>query len=68
MTISNPSLFLRAGDVVESSRWPEPLQVDLVEPLGDDHVHLVGALLHSQTHIDQVLPLPEAAQLRPLRL
>ncbi len=68
MTLSNPSLFLRAGDVVESARWPEPLQVDLVEPLGDDHVRLVGALLRSQTHIDQVLPWPEAARLRPLRL
>jgi len=68
MTISNPSLLLQPGDVVEARRWPEPLKVDLVEPLGDDYVRLVGALLHSQTHIDQVLPVQEAAQLHPLRL
>ena len=68
MTISNPSILLQPGDVVEARRWPEPLQVDLVEPLGNDYVRLVGALLRSHTHVDQVLPLPEAAQLRPLRL
>ncbi|MBO9369037.1 MAG: DUF3883 domain-containing protein [Chloroflexi bacterium] len=62
------ALSIRAGDVVEGSRWPEPLQIDLIEPVGKGHVRLVGALLHSQSHIDQVLPLQEAAHLRPLRL
>jgi len=60
-------LSIQPGDIVEAGRWPEPLQVDLVEALGDGYVRLVGALLHSHAHIDQVLPLPEAAQLRPLR-
>jgi glyoxylase-like metal-dependent hydrolase (beta-lactamase superfamily II) len=60
-------LSIQPGDIVEAGRWPEPLQVDLVEALGDGYVRLVGALLHSHAHIDQVLPLLEAAQLRPLR-
>ncbi|MEJ5310782.1 MAG: helicase-related protein [Anaerolineae bacterium] len=68
MIQSNPSFLLQANDVVEAPRWPEPLKVDLVEPVGDAYVRLVGALLRSHTHVDQVLPLSEAAQLRPLRL
>ena len=67
-SIDLDALSIRAGDVVEGSRWPEPLQIDLIEPVGKGHVRLVGALLHSQSHIDQVLPLQEAAHLRPLRL
>ncbi|RME89116.1 MAG: DUF3883 domain-containing protein [Anaerolineae bacterium] len=61
-------LSIHAGDVIQSSRWPEPVKVDLVEPLGEGYVRLVGALLYNHTHIDQVLPFQEAVQLRPLRL
>ncbi len=62
------ALSIRSSDVVEGSRWPEPLQIDLIETVGKDYVRLVGALLRSHAHVDQVLPLQEAAQLRPLRL
>ncbi|MGQ9834347.1 MAG: DEAD/DEAH box helicase, partial [Candidatus Villigracilaceae bacterium] len=62
------TLFIRAGDVIEGSRWPEPLQIDLVETVGNSHVRLVGALLRSQAHIDQLLPIQEAVKLRPFRL
>jgi superfamily II DNA or RNA helicase len=61
-------MLIRPGDIVQASRWPEPLKVDLVEPFGDDYVRLVGVLMNARTHIDQVLPLQEVAQLRPLRL
>ncbi|BCX03094.1 MAG: helicase [Candidatus Roseilinea sp.] len=64
----NIEISIQPGDILRSSRWPEPVKVDLVEPFGDAYVRLVGALLHAHTHIDQVLPLEEVAQLRPLRL
>lgn len=62
------TLSIRAGDIIEGSRWPEPLQIDLVETVGNSHVRLVGALLHSQVHVDQLLSIPEAVKLRPFRL
>ncbi len=66
--MNSNALSIRPGDVVEGSRWPEPLQIDLIEAAGKNHVRLVGALLHSRTYINQILPLQEAARLRPFRL
>ncbi len=66
--MNSNTLSIRPGDVVEGSRWPEPLQIDMIEPVGKDYVRLVGVLLRSRGHIDQVLPLQEATHLRPLRL
>ena len=60
------NLAIQAGDVVEGSRWREPVKIDLIEPLGDAYIRVVGALLHSQTHVDQVLPIAEAVRLRPV--
>ncbi len=60
-------ISLQPGDIVDSPRWREPVKVDLIEPIGDTYIRIVGALLHSREHVDQVLPVAEAAQLRPTR-
>ncbi len=64
----NPTLPLQPGDIIQAPRWPEPVRIDQVQPLADGYLRLVGVMLRSRQHVDQVLPLPEAAQLRPLRL
>ncbi len=57
-------LQLHPGDIVEASHWPEPLQIDKIVPLGEDHVRLIGALLHSRRHVDQIIRLEELRQLQ----
>jgi len=59
---------IRPGDVVEALRWREPFKIELIEKVGDDVVRLVGFLLLSRTHVDQLLTREEVARLRPLRL
>jgi len=61
-------LPFRSGDIVTGSRWNEPLKIDMVEPIGTTYVRIVGALLQSRRHIDQMLPIAEAAALRPMRI
>ena len=55
--------LLQPGDIVEAPNWPEPLQVDKVVPLGAGYVRLIGALLHSRQHVDQIIRLEELHQL-----
>jgi len=56
--------IIQPGDVVEAPNWPEPLQVDKVVALGGGYVRLVGALLHSRQHVDQIFRLEELHQLQ----
>ncbi len=60
-------ISIHPGDIVKGPRWSEPLQVDLVEPIGEKHVRLVGVLLESGRHVDQVLTREQAAALQPHR-
>jgi len=45
---------LKAGVIIEGSKWPEPIEVKKVENLGND-VRLVGAMIRSKDHIDSIL-------------
>jgi len=58
---------IKPGQVVEGPRWPEPVEVKLVEDLGD-YVRLVGATTHSGEHVDQLIPRQELAQLQIARV
>jgi superfamily II DNA or RNA helicase len=49
--------------IIQGPRWPEPIKVDLVENLGE-YIRIVGVLVNSRTHIDQVLPKSELDQLK----
>ncbi len=52
-------LPIQPGDIIQSPHWPHPLKIDRVEPLGQTHVRVVGSLLHTGQHIDQILPRDE---------
>jgi len=54
---------IQAGHIIQSPRWPEPVEVKLVEDMGD-YVHLVGATTGSGEHVDQLIPREELAQLQ----
>ncbi|MGB8312340.1 MAG: hypothetical protein WCE81_10860 [Halobacteriota archaeon] len=47
-------MTIKDGDVVQSPRWPEPIEVNLVEELGD-YARIVGVTLHSRQHIDDLI-------------
>ena len=58
---------IQPGHTIQGPRWPEPVDVKLVEDLGD-YVHLVGATTRSGEHVDQLLPRQELAQLQIARV
>ena len=55
------------GDIIEGDRWPEPIEVNLIEPIGD-RIRIVGVTINSRTHIDQLLTNEEAEGLRSKKL
>jgi len=58
---------IQPGHIIQSPRWPEPVEVKLVEELGD-YVRLVGATVTSGQHVDQLLPRSEADGLTAARV
>ena len=58
---------IQPGHVIQGPRWPEPVEVKLVEDLGD-YVHLVGATTNSGEHVDQLIPRQELSQLQVARI
>ena len=46
---------IKAGDVIRGSHWPEPVEVKLVEEVGE-YLRLVGATTGSGDHVDQLIP------------
>ncbi|TET99576.1 MAG: DEAD/DEAH box helicase, partial [Dehalococcoidia bacterium] len=58
---------IKPGHVVQGPRWPEPVELKLVEDLGD-YIHLVGATTRSGEHVDQLIPRQELAQLQIARV
>ncbi len=50
------------GSLLRGPRWPEAVEVKLVENLGD-YIRLVGVAIKSRNHIDQLIPRDEMAQL-----
>lgn len=45
---------IKPGDIIQSPRWDEPIEVKLVENLGD-YVKLIAVTVHSRKHIDQLI-------------
>ena len=45
---------IKSGDIVESHQWPEPVEVNLVNDMGE-YVQLVGSTVRSRAHIDSLL-------------
>lgn len=57
------SLDIQSGSIIQGSRWPEPIKVDLIEDLGE-YIRIVGATTNSRVHIDQVLLKSEISELK----
>lgn len=58
---------IKIGDTIQSNRWPEPVEIDLLEEMGE-YVRLVGSTIHSRSHIDDTLPRAEAEALETTKL
>jgi hypothetical protein len=41
------------GTVIEGPFWPEPVEIKKVDRVGE-RVHIIGATIYSNTHIDQL--------------
>lgn len=60
---------INKGDVIRGPRWPEPVEVNLVEILNAGaYVRVVGATLHSRTHVDNLLDEEAVAQIQHNRV
>jgi len=53
---------IKPGSVVHSTRWPEPVVIDMVEDLGE-YVRIVGAEINSRRYINEVLSKAEFGSL-----
>ncbi len=49
---------IKQGSTIKGSNWPEPVEVKLIEDMGE-YVHLVGVTVHSRDSIDDVIPREE---------
>ena len=47
-------MYIQPGNIIQGPRWPEPVEVKLAEDHGE-YVRIVGATVHSQSHIDQFI-------------
>ena len=54
---------IKSGDIIESHNWPEPVQIDLVEEVGE-YVRLVGSTVHSREYINAMLTRDEVSELQ----
>lgn len=59
--------MIRNGDIVQSARWPEPVEVNLIEE-DDDYVRIVGVMQPSRQHVDDLISHDEFASLIPQKL
>ena len=55
-------IVLKPGDIVQGPYWPEPVEVKLVENLGD-YTHILGQTTVSKEHVDQLIPREEIRNL-----
>ena len=55
---------IRAGDIIQSPHWPEPIEVNLVEEYGS-YIRIVGRTISGHS-VDQMLPLADLQTLRVL--
>jgi SNF2 family DNA or RNA helicase len=55
--------MFKEGMVIEGPFWPEPVEVKKVDEFGD-RIHIIGATIYSNTHIDQLIPREELEKLK----
>jgi SNF2 family DNA or RNA helicase len=55
--------MIKEGMVIEGPFWPEPVEIKKVDVFGD-RVHIIGATIYSNTHIDQLILRAEIEKLK----
>ncbi len=55
--------MIKEGMVIEGPFWPEPVEVKKVDEFGD-RIHIIGATIYSNTHIDQLISRAELKKLK----
>ena len=55
---------LEPGSIITGPQWPEPVEVKLAEDHGP-YIRIVGATLHTRSHVDQLLSKEELYALQP---
>lgn len=56
----------KSGDIIESSRWPEPIKIDLIET-GEKlpgYIRIVGAGIISNYHVDDLITESEITDIK----
>ena len=61
--LGQSQMNIQPGSIIQGPRWPEPVEVSHIEDNGD-YIRIVGATIHSRTHIDQLIPKSELEQVR----
>lgn len=46
---------LKPGDIIHTTRWPEAVEIKLIEEFGE-YLRIVGATVTTRQHIDQLVP------------
>ena len=55
--------MLNEGNIIEGPFWPEPIEVKKIENYGD-YIHIIGAMIYSNTHIDQLIRKEDVTKLK----
>jgi SNF2 family DNA or RNA helicase len=55
--------MIKEGTIIEGPYWPEPVEIKKVEEFGE-RIHVIGATIYSNTHIDQLIPKGEIEKIR----
>ncbi len=55
--------MIEEGTVIEGPFWHEPVEVKKVAIIGD-RIHIIGATIYSNTHIDQLISMEDLEKLK----
>ena len=55
--------MIKEGVIIEGPFWPEPVEIKKVEEFGD-RLHVIGATIYSNEHIDQLISKEDIARLK----
>lgn len=56
-------MLIKEGSIVEAPFWPEPLEIKSIEKIGEDSYHIVGVLVNSRKHEENILSAEEIRKL-----
>jgi superfamily II DNA or RNA helicase len=57
--------MIKEGMIIEGPFWPEPVELKKVKEFGD-RIHIIGATIYSNTHIDQLISKEEIVKLKTM--